>query len=263
MQQKVLIDGAAVRYRTAGKGKPVMLLHGFGENGRVWDGAADFLKEKYKLITPDLPGSGASAMPGDMSIEGMSMVAEAIREAEGLEQFTLIGHSMGGYIALAYAEKYPQRLNGLGLFHSTAYADSEEKKETRRKGIAFIREHGALAFLKTTTPNLFSDDTMKNNAGLADHFMDEIGNFSEEALVSYYEAMIARPDRTQVLRDSKIPILFVIGKADKAVSPEDMLKQSHIPEKAYIHVMQSSAHMGMLEEPGKANKILDEFLSDL
>ena len=110
------------------------------------------------LIVPDLPGAGKSDMIDDMSMEGMAEMLKAIIDKEKISSFVLIGHSMGGYITLAFAEKYPQYLIKFGLFHSTAYADNEEKKAIRRKGIDFIKEHGAFEFLKNTTPNLFSPD---------------------------------------------------------------------------------------------------------
>ena len=119
---------------------------------------------------------------------------------------------MGGYISLAFAEKYPELLNAFGLFHSTAYADDEAKKEARRKGIEFIKNNGAAAFIKNTTPNLFSEKTKKENPELVEKLVDQSQNFSSEALIQYYEAMIQRPDRTSVLKSFQKPVLFIIGQ---------------------------------------------------
>ena len=101
------------------------------------------------------------------------------------KKITIIGHSMGGYIALAFAEKYPDLLNGLGLFHSTAYADDEVKKETRRKGIEFIKNNGVELFLKSTTPNLFSNITKKDQPKLLQNLIGEYKNFSSASLIQY------------------------------------------------------------------------------
>src|SRR5688572_7259971 len=144
-----------LHYEVIGKGPAVLLVHGFGEDSTVWRKQKEAIPG-FQLILPDLPGSGSSEMINDMSMEGLAESLLAILDQEKIEQCILIGHSMGGYVALAFAEKYANRLKGLGLFHSTAYADSEAKIETRRKGIQFIQEHGALAFLRTSTPNLFS-----------------------------------------------------------------------------------------------------------
>lgn len=173
----------------------------------------------------------------------------------------LIGHSMGGYITLAFAEKYPDRLNAFGLFHSTAFADSEEKKRTRKKGIDFIKQHGASAFLKTSIPNLYAPVTKENKPELIEEQLAGVNNFSAEALVSYYEAMMQRPDRADQLQNSKVPVLFVMGKHDAAVPLEDSLKQCHLPKVSYIHILEFSGHMGMIEEETEANNILSNFIA--
>ena len=175
----------------------------------------------------------------------------------------MIGHSMGGYISLAFAEKHPDRLRALGLVHSTAYADSEEKKAARRKSIEFIGKHGAAEFIRQSAPNLFSDGyKQKNPAGLHE-FFERYDNFLAASLVSYYEAMIKRPERTSVLSDFNGPVLFLIGEKDNAVPLDQSLKQCHLPKIAYIHILESAAHMGMLEEPGEVNNLLLSFIKNV
>lgn len=261
-KKEILINDSKVIYSVHGKGKPVMLVHGFGEKSDVWRNQVETLKKNYTVIVPDLPGSGESIAIADMSIEGLSEVLRKILERESITQCIMIGHSMGGYITLAFAEKYAFCLKAFGLFHSTAYADSEEKKSTRRKGIEFIHEHGAFRFLENTTPNLFSPKTKDERPGIIDGQIAGLSNFTEAALVSYYESMIQRPDRTMVLRSSTIPVLFVAGKYDAAIPQEDILKQCHLPSLSYIHILENSGHMGMLEEPGKSNLILKNFLEE-
>ncbi|MDP4260887.1 MAG: alpha/beta hydrolase [Bacteroidota bacterium] len=182
---------------------------------------------------------------------------------EGLGEVALIGHSMGGYIVLAFAEKYPERLSAFGLFHSTAYADTEEKKAVRRKGIEFIREHGAFEFLKNTTPNLFSPITKQYSPALVSQFVESLRGFSADTLIAYYESMIKRPERLSILRSVQVPVLFIIGEQDNAIPLQDGLKQCHLPAKSYIHILHQSGHMGMLEEAEKSNKALEHFLSDI
>lgn len=272
-------------YRVAGNGKPVVLIHGFGEDGNVWwppptppkEGLANSqpslfgntsLTDKFRFIIPDLPGSGKSEMIDDMSIEGLAEVIKEILEAEvpkvppsgGFRGACIIGHSMGGYITLALVEKYLNHITAFGLFHSSAFADSEEKKTARKKGIDFIREHGAFEFLKSVIPNLFSGYSKQQIPHIIKEFIEQQHNFSDEALVRYYEAMMQRPDRTEQLRKTKVPVLFIMGKYDNAVPLSDGLKQCHLPEKSYIHILQNSGHMGMLEEPGYCTRILEEFL---
>ncbi|MEO9011857.1 MAG: alpha/beta hydrolase, partial [Ginsengibacter sp.] len=145
-------------YRVEGAGKPVILLHGFGEDGNIWANQIEALKQHHLIIIPDLPGCGHSEMlDGDCYMEDYADVVKALWDNESAgkvgKDFTLIGHSMGGYISLAFAKKYPKLLNALGLFHSSAFADNEEKIYARKKNIAFIEKNGAQLFLKTSIPN--------------------------------------------------------------------------------------------------------------
>jgi pimeloyl-ACP methyl ester carboxylesterase len=303
MNKEIKIAEKKIIYRLYGNGKPVVLVHGFGETGDVWKNQIDFLKDQFLLIVPDLPGSGQSEMIEDMSMEGMAEVIKAILDKEtqppqtppkeGLrnvqgqlledadreENFqpsesseippptgggggAIIGHSMGGYITLAFVNKYSHFLTAFGLFHSSAYVDSQEKKAIRKKAIEFIREYGSSEFLKSTTTNLFSPLSKSQKPGFINEFIRSMDNFSDAVLVSYYEAMIQRPDRTELLKTIALPVLFVIGEFDNAIPLQDGLKLSHLPEKSYIHILHQSGHMGMLEEPDKSNHFLYKFLSE-
>ena len=262
VEKTILYQNKKILYRNIGNGNPVMLVHGFGEDGSVWHAQVEFLKDKYHLIIPDIPGSGRSEMINDMSMEGMAEVLHSIIHEENIDTCTVIGHSMGGYITLALVESYWNHVNAFGLFHSTAFADTEEKKQIRKKGIEFIKQHGAFEFLKTSTPNLFSPKSKSQIADSIEDFIASLANFSPDALVSYYEAMMKRPDRTAILKNTKNPVLFIAGEHDNAVPLDDVLKQCHLPEKSYIHILKNSGHMGMMEETEKANQILEEFLDN-
>ena len=253
-------EEGTIHYRITGKGPVVMLVHGFGENSDVWDGLANALASSFRVILPELPGSGRSSLIPDMTMSGQAEVLHGILNQEEATKAILIGHSMGGYITLAFAEKYMERLQAFGLYHSTAYADTEEKKATRRKGIQFIREHGAFEFLKTTIPNLFSTTTREKHPDIPEKQIAGLRNFSDEKLVLDYEAMIIRPDRRDVLKTSPVPILFLAGTSDNAIPLADVLEQCHLPDLSYIHVLKQSGHMGMLEEPEESTQIVKEFL---
>ena len=262
--KQIIFKNKKIFYRAEGKGKIVMLLHGFAEDGNIWNYQFKKLKENFLVITPDLPGSGLSEMlEGKIFIEDYADVVKAIADAELINekqnQFTLIGHSMGGYITLAFAEKYPELLNTFGLFHSTAYADDDAKKEIRRKGIEFIKNNGVDLFIKNTSANLFSEKTKKGKPGLIENLIDIAKYFSAEVLIQYYKAMIERPDRTNVLKSFKRPVLFIIGKNDNAVPLQASLEQCHMPSISHIRILQNSGHMGMWEEKREATAFLLDF----
>lgn len=241
---------------------PVLLLHGFAEDSAIWDGQIEHLKNDYLLIIPDLPGSGqSSALPGPTTLEEAANFITAILDAEKIGRCILIGHSMGGYITLAFAEKYPERLKALGLFHSIAFADSEEKKAGRQKSIEFIRNNGSPAFIRQSIPNLFSDNSRKEHpewiTSLTDRFATTI---SPDTLIYYQQAMINRPDRSSVLQQFPRPVLFVIGCQDNVIPLDASLRQTHIPGLSHIHLLENSGHMGMIEASADSYHLLLDFL---
>lgn len=261
MQQKTIAGIHSLSYAVTGKGRQtIVLIHGFGEDSRIWQQQIRFLEDGFCLLIPDLPGTGQSLI-GDtaLSMESMAEMIKQMLEEEKINHCIMLGHSMGGYVTLAFAEKYPDQLEGFGLIHSTAYADSAEKKEARQKSIGFIREHGAFEFMKTTIPNLFSASFNSNNKPAVDELIAQSNQFTPEALVAYYNAMIARPDRSAVLKQSKVPVLFFIGSEDKAVNPADALAQTALPAVCSAKLIPGIAHMGMLEAANELNSAVIEF----
>ena len=252
---------SAIFYRTEGEGYPVILIHGFAEDGTIWQNQIEYLAKNYQLIIPDLPGSGKSSFnPKLITIDDYAECIKFIVDEEKISDCIIIGHSMGGYITLAFAEKYSEKLKAFGLFHSTAYADSEEKKSARKKGIEFIEKHGSYEFIKQSVPNLFTDGFRKEHPEIVLELIERYNNFNPRSLVSYYNAMRNRTDRTHVLKNFKKAVLFVIGEKDSAVPLEHSLQQSFLPELCYIHILENAAHMGMFENRNYSNEILNEFL---
>jgi pimeloyl-ACP methyl ester carboxylesterase len=267
MDKTIRYRTSSIFYRVEGKGHPVILLHGFAEDHRIWDHQVDHLKKDFCVITPDFPGSASSdpitGPPANLDLLTMGDYADCIKavaDAEQINAFTMIGHSMGGYAGLAFAEKYPASLKAFGLFHSTAYPDTPEKKTAREKSIEFMRQHGSSPFIGQSVPNLFSENFKKQHPEIVNDLIERYANFNPESLVLYYKAMIQRPDRTLVLKEFPHPVLFIIGGQDKAVSLQDSLQQSYMPQLSYIHIIETAAHMGMLEDTLYSNNILESFL---
>lgn len=260
IEKTITTDGQHWYYRKAGKGTAVVLVHGFAEDSQTWTFQQEFLQQHFTVIVPDLPGSGHSVAGNhDWSMEMFAAGLNAILLEEHIGEAIMIGHSMGGYISLAFAEKFPEKILGLGLFHSTAYADSEERISIRRRGIQFIQEYGAAKFLEQATPNLFAEETRNSHPELVQQITERYADFSNQSLISYYEAMIRRPDRTAVLQQIEQPVLFVIGESDATIPPAQVLPQTYLPAFSFVEILSHSGHMGMLEETARANKLLFNF----
>ena len=283
MQKAFTWHSATIAYRVEGKGKPVVLIHGFGEDSNIWNQQVSFLKEHCLLIIPDLPGSGKSSLlilaseekgnttsnpipitrdqTPNLLIDDYADCIYALLQEEKISSCTMLGHSMGGYITLAFAEKYAPLLNGFGVIHATAFADTEEKKNTREKGIILIEEYGAHAFLKTTIPNLFGKSFKEAHPEKVNELIGAAADFTKEALQQYYRAMILRPNRAPVLKSNRLPVLFVMGTEDVAAPLEEVLQQTHLPNKSYIHILQDTGHMGMWEASEELNEYMLAFIN--
>ena len=262
MGKSMTINGRTFSYQMEGKGMPIVFVHGFGEDSEIWENQIEGLKRIFLLIAPDLPGSGKSDPIEDVSMEAMADWLKELLDNLEVGKCILIGHSMGGYVALAFTEKYPGNITGLGLFHSTAYADSEEKKTARRRGIEFIQGHGAAKFQEQAIPNLFSSSFKSKNSSKVQEIIVKYTNVQSATLVKYYEAMILRPDRTEILRKFIGPVLYLVGEQDNAVPLRHSLEQCHLPGLSYIHMLKEAGHMGMLEEPNKSIAIIERFSQD-
>jgi pimeloyl-ACP methyl ester carboxylesterase len=260
---KTLVTGnSTLSYTVHGKGEPIVLVHGFGEDSRIWDQQVHFLQNNYQVIVPDLRGSGNSVMnETPVTVESMAEDICLVLDAEKISSCIMLGHSMGGYITLAFADHHPSYLKAFGLIHSTAYADSDEKKEARRKSIAFINQHGASEFMKTTIPNLFAAHFNQQQKNRVDELVEQSRQFSSKTVTGYYEAMIARPDRSIVLYNAAVPVLFFIGEEDKAVNPKDAIKQTALPAVCKVNIVPGIAHMGMWEATDELNKTISEFVN--
>jgi pimeloyl-ACP methyl ester carboxylesterase len=256
-------DNRQMGYVKTGAGPAVILLHGFGEDHYIFNSTVAMLEKTYTVYAPDLLGTGMSSIntfPSNFSIEYLADSIAALLQHEKIENCTLLGHSMGGYVTVAFAKKYPQYLKGFGLLHSTALPDTPIKIENRLRGITFIQKFGAASFLETTAPNLFGSFAKKNHPQIITDFIQSIPAFTNEALTHYYQAMMARPDVTSFLEATQLPVLFILGDQDMPVALEDTLPQTKMPKRAYLYVLENCGHMGMLEQPIHFNKAVLDFL---
>ncbi|MDB5272349.1 MAG: alpha/beta hydrolase [Chitinophagaceae bacterium] len=251
-------------YHAVGKGKVVVLLHGFCEDQTLWSDYAQQLSEDYYVIVPELPGFGQSAPEFS---EAVSIEYYARRVHELLEQLvhseervTFIGHSLGGYVALAFADFYPERIKGFGLFHSTAFADNEEKKQSRDKVAQYIQDRGVAAFTDNFVEPLFYVGNRSRLKKEIDQVKQQARLTSKEGAVAATLAMKERPDRTDVLKEAKVPVLFIVGKKDTSIPIEKSIEQCHFPAKSMIYFVDNVGHMGMIEEREECLTVLKSFI---
>lgn len=247
-------------YRKYGKGDVLVLIHGFPEDGELWSAITSVLKDAFTLIIPDLPGAGNSGgIDSKVTIDQLATAIKSILDKEGITQAVIAGHSMGGYIAMSFAAQYPEMLKGLSLVHSTATADTEEKKEARRKAIKLLEKGGKEAFVKGMIPNLFSEGFKKANTAIIERQISHAMEMKTESMVSFYNAMINRQDRVKTLSALGVPVQWIIGREDTVVPMPIALQQTTQSGVTFVSVYAEAAHMSMIELPEQLAQDLKVF----
>lgn len=253
--------GAEVAYEVDGKGAPVVLLHGFCGDHRVWeDFKLDLIEEHYRVITVDLPGFGHSEPVEDVSIEYYAEAVLAVLDMKNYTDVILVGHSMGGYTALALAALAPERIKGLGLFHSHPYADSTEKGIDRAKQIRFIKNHGHELYVKQLVPKLFPPQYGQTNPFDLDKIIHRAARYTRQGIIGGLKAMANRPDHSATLANFPRPVLFIVGAEDTVVPAEASEKQLALAAHSIIHVVEKVGHMGMIEAQRKTQLMVRQFV---
>jgi len=248
-------------YRQTGQGPAVLFIHGFCENKDLWLAFEQDLSATYQTIALDLPGFGESRDNRHYhSIDDMAHQVRDLLEALHVRRCVVIGHSLGGYVALALADLYPTLIDGLCLFHSTAYADSEEKKHSRNKTALFIEKNGLEPFLENFVPSVFYTPRKQELASTMEAYFEMTRQTPVATAIAVTKAMRDRPDRSHVLTEARYPVMFIAGKEDTAVPPESSREQFFLPSLATIHLLARTAHMGMTERPAETRMMVSSFL---
>lgn len=243
--------------RELGNGPVVILIHGFPMNQHVWDDFAEKLSESYQVVTVDLPGFGKSSpLPKGFSLEDVAREVVGLIRAKKYQHPVIVGHSLGGYVTLALAEQEPELASGICLFHSTALADTQEKKASRDKVLEFIAKQGVEAFTSNFIGQLYSDPQHSSITRVKQIAVES----SREAVEGYTRAMRDRRDRTHVLRSFHRPVLLLGGENDQGIPPETLQQQASLNPNAEAIILPEVAHMGMFESEATCLKKISEFL---
>jgi pimeloyl-ACP methyl ester carboxylesterase len=244
-----------------GQGPVLLFLHGFCETGEMWRHFADSLSTQYRVLCPDLPGFGASPITHRITcIEDVAEQLEEWMDALQIQHPIVLGHSLGGYVALALLERMGDRIKAIGLLHSTAYADDLEKKELRNRVIIFLKKHGAAKFVSSFVPQLFPEHRREELAGAMAHAIEDGQRSSLEGLLAYTVAMRDRKDRLAVLEQFEGPKLLLAGTIDGAVK----IESSRAQQGAFTHYieLEGVGHLGMVEEKEKTLAVVQDFVRE-
>lgn len=243
-------------YKDQGRGPILIFLHGFCETHRIWDDLVTELSQNFRVITLDLPGFGKSPIlkrPFSIKEVGHSVVALLIEI--GVQKCVIIGHSLGGYVVLAAAEERPDLFLGLCLFHSTAQADSEEKKINRNRVIEFVKKNGVHPFIATFVPGLFFQ---REHQKIEKVYRIALKT-SKKAILDYSQAMRDRPDMINFLERFQNKTLFIAGEQDSIISVAVLKEQSKVARAGKLEVLAKTGHMGMFEDKDETVRVLNGY----
>ncbi len=243
-----------------GSGRTVVLLHGYLETGDVWDSLAEMMEKRFRLIIVDLPGHGDSEVKGE--IHTMEFLAGAVREVlrdAGEERVMMVGHSLGGYVTLAFVELFPDLLSGYVLFHSHPHDDSPEAIARRNREIAVVRAGRKNIMYPGNVSMMFAKGNLKSMAAELERSKKIASRNPGEGIIALINGMIARPSRQYVLENGTVPLLWILGRHDLYFSPEKALRDTGLPHNAEVVILEHSGHLGFIEETEKSAGLLEDF----
>jgi pimeloyl-ACP methyl ester carboxylesterase len=250
-----------VHYTDSGKGRVVVLLHGFLGSHEIWTEFTKTLSKKFRVIAIDLLGHGETPSIGYYhSMELLAQSVKAVLNKIGVRRYVIVGHSMGGYTALAFSELYPENVSGLCMFHSTAYADSEEKKKDRDRVIGLVKkEHKH--YVNESVTSLFAPENLekiKTDVQKAKRIASVI---SKQSIINSLEGMKERKRRDMIFKFAEYPVLFIIGKKDSVINYETMYPQIGLCKYPSVLMLEDAGHMGFYEDAKTTMKELELFVS--
>ncbi|KEO73389.1 alpha/beta hydrolase [Anditalea andensis] len=246
-------------YNDKGHGQPIIFIHGFCESKEMWLAYEDALSPYYRILTPDLPGHGESMwMDEEITLEEVAVILGVWIDELALEKPIVIGHSLGGYVTLALAEIMGDELGGIGLFHSTAFADDQDKINTRNKTLDFVNKHGVEKFVKSFVPPLFQDNPDAELQEKMDYILKLAQKTSFPGLVAFTKAMRDRKDRSNVLSNFKGKKMMIAGQTDTAIKIGDSRQHEKLVD--FYFELTGTGHMGMIEREAKCLEVIGKFM---
>jgi len=264
MKYYILFNGGKIYYSDSGQGETIILLHGYLESSEVWEEFAKKLSGKFRVISIDLPGHGLSKVYGDChTMEFMASAVKGLLDCLQIKKVFLAGHSLGGYITLAFVELYPDMLGGYCLFHSHPFADTSETVEKREKEIRIVRSGKKYLLYPENISKMYATKNLEIFRKAVQRSKDIAATIRDEGIIAVLNGMIARPSRLSVIEKGKVPCLWIFGRLDNYISGETVRSKVRLPGNARVVILENSGHMGFVEEEELSVKIIEEFFTGL
>lgn len=250
--------GAKIAYSTKGKGRTILLIHGFLGAKEIWNDFESRLARNFKVISIDLPGHGKSHCIG--YVHNMELLADCCKHLLthlSVRKAIVVGHSLGGYVGLAFGEKFPDSVLGLMLVNSTAKGDSEERKKSRNQLIKLVKKDRQ-KLLDVLVPSFFSLQTRKTKWQI-NSYLKMANNCTEQGIIATAEGMKIRKEREIVLKFAPYPYRYIIGAQDSILNPNQLIKETEIGQFGTYTLLDDASHMSLLENKEQVFKEIKLF----
>lgn len=261
---KLVLNNRIVHYQVFGKGEPLVLLHGYLESLEIWGKFASQLSEKFRVISIDLPGFGLSdAFSKTHTMEFFSEATIAVINKLEIDRFVLVGHSLGGYVTLAFLDRYPHKIKGLCLFHSHPFPDSAITIEKRKREISLVNKGKQELIFNINIPNAFANINIDKLSYEIEKAKTIAAKTQPEGIIAALNGMMQRQSREKILAETNVPVLLILGKHDNYIPYREVGMKIRLPENGKIITLENSGHMGFIEETGLAVSVLSNFVKSL
>jgi pimeloyl-ACP methyl ester carboxylesterase len=242
-----------------GKGKTIVLLHGFTETSGMWDFFSKQLQKSFRVIVIDLAGHGNSE--SIEPVHPMELQADVVHEVllkRKVKKCLMVGHSMGGYVTLAFAAKYPEMLKGLCLFHSHPFPDSPAERSNRNRTIKIV-EQDHFGFVARYIPSLFPEGSRKKFGNEIKSLVKRAKEIPKEGIIAALEGMKIRKNQTALLKSVNVPVLFILGLKDPKAPLDRLWRMVSLPKRSECLILRNIGHMGYIEAPEETLKMIKVF----
>ena len=251
-----------IHYTDSGKGKVIVLLHGYLESSEVWGGLAEKLALKFRVVSVDLPGHGLSDVYGEVhSMEFMALGIKELISFLGFDKVFIAGHSLGGYVALAFLELFPDRLSGYCLFHSHPFSDSMEALDKRKREIEIVKKGKKNMIYLDNVIRMFATSNLEKFSAAVQRSKDIASLISGDGIIAVLNGMMNRPSRLSIMEEGRVPCLWILGTMDNYIPCELIQTKVKLPSNVRVVVLTDSGHMGFVEEEELSVKIISEFMT--
>lgn len=265
MEKFAVAAGIAIRYNDSLKGdKTVVLLHGYLENLDVWEEWSKMLAKHCRVISLDLPGHGISEVKGEIhTMEFLAETAHGLLESLGVERYAVIGHSMGGYVAMEMMKKWPSAISGAIFLHSHPFGDTPQRAEDRMREIELIRSGRKEVLVKMNPQRRFAAENCKRLASVIDELKEMAFLTEDEGILAILRGISQRGNYVEMMSKTEIPTLFVFGSGDLMIPQEACEEVAKQFPAAQVVVLDSCGHMSFIEQPEKTLEIVTQFCDKL